>query len=171
MKLLCILMLLIMPASALSASISMSDGASTYTETLTADMEPGDSLLSHTVMSLAGNQINSFTTLDAEGNGSIQVDRSTEQVSSSVSETGGKIHAEFGISTDGHKLQWMDNATIRDADKAEFNLHADKLDAFVALKHGSMNLNSMVKVTPGWNAWGMHSPADIKTKVGFNVSL
>jgi uncharacterized surface anchored protein len=176
MKLLCILMLLIMPASALSVGISMSDGASVYTETTTTHLEMSDSFRSQTRMSLAGNQLNSYTVLDKEGNGSIEVTRtlrSTERVSveSSVSETGGKLHAEFGMMLNGHDLQWMDNATIRNADKARFSIRTDRLNAFVELTNGSMNANSMVMVKPGWNAWGLHSPADIKSKVAFNVSL
>lgn len=176
LPLFCILFLMISASEALSVSISMSDGASVYTESTTADMEDGDSLLSHSVLSMAGNQMNSFTTLDAKGNGSVEVDRSlssTEFTSteSSVSETGGEIHAKFGINFDGNALSWMDNVTIRDANSAGFSLDHNGCSAFMTLTNGSMNANSMVKVTPGWNAWGLHSPADVKTKVAMNVSI
>jgi hypothetical protein len=179
MKLLYSLLVLILMTSAVNAlavSISMSDGSSTYTESTTTNMDIGDSLLSKTVFGLAGNQMNSFTTLDASGNGSVEVDRtlsSTGFVStaSSVSETGGSIHAQFGLKLNGNDLQWMDNATIRNADNASFSLNRQGCNAFVTLTNGSMNANDMVTFKPGWNAWGIHSPPSIKTKVAFNVSV
>lgn len=170
------LMLMANAANAISTSISMSDGSSTYTESMTANMEVGDSLLSQSILSLAGNQMNSYTTLEASGDGSVEVVRTLGSTgivstSSSVSETGGSINAKLGLNLNGKDLQWMDNVTIRDADKARFSLDRAGCNAFVELTNGSMNAHDLVTVHPGWHAFGITSLPDIKTKVGFNVSV
>jgi hypothetical protein len=172
----CILILMMSAVQALSVSISMSDGSSVYTESTTTSMEDGDFLLSHSVLSMTGDQMNSFTTLDASGNGSVEVNRtldSTDDVAteSSVSEAGGSIKAKFGLKSNGHDVQWMDNATIRNADKASFSLDRTGCNAVVSITHGSMNASDSVTIRPGWHILGRVGQADIKTKVAFNVSV